>query len=75
MLHFVIIIVILDPISLYFHIYLHVYPIPNGVAPMPVTNICLNESLLDPHYIMLIILNAMLYLIVKFWVNKRISEF
>ncbi len=34
-----------------------------------------NASLLDPYYIMLIILNAMLYLIVKLWVNKWISEF
>ncbi len=39
------------------------------------TNICLNGSLINPYYIMLIILNAMLYLIVKFWVNKSISEF
>ncbi len=60
---------------LYFHIYLHVYPITNGVAPMPATNICLNGILVDPYYIVLIILNAMLYLIVKFWVNKWISEF
>ncbi len=64
------IIAILDAISLYFHIYLHVYPITNGVAPMSATNISLNGSLPDPYYIMLIILNAMLYLIVKFWVNK-----
>ncbi len=42
---------------------------------MPATNICLNGSLLDICYIMVIILNAMLYLIVKFGVNKWISEF
>ncbi len=49
--------IIIDSRSLYFHIF--VYPIPNGVAPMPVANICLNGSLLDPYYIILINLYTM----------------
>ncbi len=58
MLHFVIMIVILDPGSLYFHIF--VYSISNRVASMSAANICLVGSLLNPYYIMLIILYAII---------------
>ncbi len=49
--------IIIDSRSLYCHIF--VYPIPNGVAPMPAVNICLNWSLLNPYYIILINLYTM----------------
>ncbi len=62
-------------LDLYIFIFVCMFiPSPMGLLPCQRHNICLNGSLLDPYYIMLIILNAMLYLIVKVWVNKWIFE-
>ncbi len=58
MLYSVIMIVILDPRSSYFYIF--VYPILNGVAYMQAANIYLSGRLIDQYYIMLIILYVML---------------